>query len=124
MSGLTPDKILAQLGPSSPPGIIWNILLYIIFFLAVIAMFMQSDKQNIPTILLGAVGAMAVIAKLGVFEPKAFGSLVINAGMFVTPFIVAGISKAKKSIPLCIFTGIVAGLFFFGFWLVLQRGGG
>lgn len=121
MNGVTPEKILAQLGPSSPPGIIWNILLYVIFFLSLIAMFMQSDKQNTPTVLLGAVGAMAVITKLSIFEPKAFGSLVLNVGMFVIPFIVIGISKAKKATPLLIFCGIVGGLFFFGFWLVLQR---
>ena len=36
-------------------------------------------------------------------------------------FIVIGISKAKKATPLLIFCGIVGGLFFFGFWLVLQR---
>lgn len=121
MNGVTPQTILAQLGPGSPPGLIWNIMLYIIFFLSVIAMFMQSDKQNTPTVMLGAVGAMAVIAKLSIFDPKSFGSLIINAGMFVIPFIVVGISKAKKATPLCIFCGIVAGLFFFGFWFFLQR---
>lgn len=123
MNGLTPDKILAQLGPGSPPGLIWNIMLYIIFLLAVITMFMQSDKQSSTTMMMGGVGAMAVIAKLNIFEATNLGSLVINVGMFVLPLIVAGITKAKKSAGPAIFTGILAGLYFFGYWLLVQRSG-
>ena len=70
MNGLSAGAILARLGPGSSPGLIWNIFLYIIFFLAVITMFMQSDKQSITTILMGSVGAFAVIAKLSVFPPR------------------------------------------------------
>lgn len=124
MNGLTPDKIIAQLGPSSPPGLIWNIFLYIIFFLAVITMFMQSDKQSSTTLMMGAVGAMAVLAKLSVFKPNDLGSLIVNVGMFVLPLIVAGIAKAKKSVGPAIMTGILSGLFFFGFWFFVQRTGG
>ncbi len=124
MNGLTAGSILSRLGPSSPPGLIWNIFLYIIFILAVITMFMQSDKQSLTTILMGSVGAFAVIAKLGIFQPSNLGSLIIDVGMFVFPLIVAGIAKAKKSVGPAIMTGILSGIYFFGFWFFVQRGGG
>jgi hypothetical protein len=122
MNGLTVSQILDKLGPNSPPGLVWNIILYVIFVLAVITMFMQSDKQSVTTIMMGAVGAMAAIAKLGLFAPGNIGSLVINAGMFVLPLIVAGIAKAKKSVGPAIATGVLSGIYFFGFWFFTQRG--
>jgi hypothetical protein len=121
MNGLTAGDILARLGPGSPPGLIWNIFLYIIFILAVVTMFMQSDKQNSTTLMMGAVGACAVLAKLNVFPAHNLGSLLVNVLMFVLPLIVAGIAINKKSVPLAIFTSLLSGIFFFGFWFLIQR---
>lgn len=119
---LNPQQIIQRLAPRSGVELIYDILLYIIFFLALIVMFMQSDKQLVPTILAGLVGALAVIAKLNVFDPKAFGSLVINAGIFVFPIIVAGITRAKRSQGPAIIAGVLGGIYFFLFWVVSQRG--
>ncbi len=116
------NEILARLAPRSGVELLYDIALYIIFFLCLIVMFMQSDKQLVPTILSGMVGALAVIAKLNVFDPKAFGALVINAGIFVFPIIVAGITKAKRSQPLAIIAGVLGGIYFFMFWFISQRG--
>ena len=115
------QDIIDKLLPRSGIELLYDLILYVIFILAVIAMFMQSDKQLGPTIMMALVAAMAVIAKLAILRPKEFGSLIINAVMFVIPLIVAGITKAKKSQPLLIFGGVVGGLYFFMFWLVSQR---
>ncbi|GIL12088.1 MAG: hypothetical protein BroJett038_08080 [Chloroflexota bacterium] len=116
------NEIIARLAPRSGIELLYDICLYIVFFLCLIVMFMQSDKQLVPTILAGLVGALAVIAKLNVFDPKAFGSLVINATIFVFPIIVAGITKAKRSQPLAIIAGVFGGVYFFMFWFISQRG--
>jgi len=121
MEGLSAQQILAQLGLNTPPGPIWNIMLYIVFFLAVITMFMQGDKQNFTVVLMGTVGLLAVVAKLQLFQPKELGALVVNAGMFTLPLIVAGVTKAKKSVGPAILVGIIAGIYFFGFWVFMQR---
>ena len=118
---LTVQDILAKLAPRSGIELVYDIFLYIIFFLAVIVMFMQSDKQLVPTMIMAGVAAMAVLAKLSIFPPKDFGSLVINAGMFVLPLIVAGITSAKKSQAPAIIGGVLAGVYFFLFWVVSQR---
>lgn len=121
---LNPQDIVARLAPrTNGVFLLYDILLYIIFILALIVMFMQSDKQLVPTILAGLVGALTVIAKLNVFDPLAFGALVINSGIFVFPIIIAGITKAKKSQPLAIIAGVLGGIYFFLFWFVSQRGG-
>jgi hypothetical protein len=121
MAGLTAQEILSKLGPRSGTNLLYDILLYILFFMNVIIMFMQSDKQLVPTIFAGLAAALAVVAKLDVLAPKAFGSLVVNAGIFVLPLIVAGITRAKKSVPLAVIDGLLAGVYFFAFWFFNQR---
>lgn len=122
-TNLSLQQIIQKLGPASPDPkyMVFNVILYIIFFLALIGMFMQSDKQTFPTILMAATAGFAVISKLHVFDDKHLAVLIMNAGMFIAPFITAGITQAKKSIPLAIFAGIVAALYFFIFWVVFQR---
>ena len=121
MGALTAQDILAKLGPRPGMGLVWDIFLYLVFFLAVIIMFMQSDKQLVPTLMAGGVAAMAVIAKLDVLDPREFGSLVINVGMFVLPMIIAGITKAKKSQAPAVICSGFAGIYFFLFWFISQR---
>ncbi|MBZ0285944.1 MAG: hypothetical protein K8L97_34780 [Anaerolineae bacterium] len=121
MEGISAQQIIAQLGLNTPPGPIWNIMLYIVFILAVVTMFMQGDKQNTTVLIMGAVGLMAVVAKLQIFPPKDLGALVVNAGMFTLPLIVAGVTNAKKSVGPAILCAIVAGIYFFGFWVFMQR---
>jgi hypothetical protein len=118
---LTLQDILSKLAPRGGVELVYDLFLYVIFFLAVIAMFMQSDKQTFPTILLAAVAAFAVIGKLGILTPKSFGTLIINIGMGVIPLIVAGITKAKKSQALVIIGGVLGMVYFIIFWLVSQR---
>ncbi len=122
MNNLDIQDILNKLLPKGAT-LGYDIMIYLIFFLALIAMFMQSDKQLVTTLMLAGTAGLAVIAKLGVFEPRDFGSLIINAGMLVLPLITAGITKAKKSVPLAVLGGIMGGVYFFAFWLFEQRGG-
>ncbi len=121
MEAVNIQEILSKLAPRSGVNLIYDIFLYIIFFMNLILMFGQSDKQTVPTIFAGAAAALAVIAKLDVFSPKSFGSLIVNAGMLVLPLLVVGISKAKKVMPLGVISGVLAGLYFFAFWFFSQR---
>lgn len=121
MPELTAQEILSKLAPRSGTNLIYDIFLYILFFLNLAIMFMQSDKQMIPTIFAGLAAALAVVAKLDVIPPKVFGALVVNAGIFVLPLIIAGITKAKKSVPLAVISGLLAAVYFFAFWFFNQR---
>lgn len=121
MSNLTVQQVLAHLAPRSGVNLLYDILLYIIFVLDLILMFGQSDKQTITTIMAGGAAALAVIAKLDVFAPKAFGSLIVNAGMFILPLLVFGMSRAKKVKPVGIISGVLSAIYFFAFWLISQR---
>jgi hypothetical protein len=118
---ITLQDILSKLAPRGGIELVYDLFLYVIFFLAVAVMFMQSDKQTFPTILMAAVAAFAVIGKLNIMTPKAFGTLIINIGMGVIPLIVAGISKAKKSVPLAVIGGVIGMVYFVMFWLISQR---
>ena len=121
MPNLTLQQILAQLAPRSGVNLIYDIILYIIFVLDLILMFGQSDKQTITTIMAGGAAALAVIAKLDVFAPREFGSLIVNSGMFILPLLVVGISKAKKVQPLGVISGVLSAIYFFAFWFFSQR---
>lgn len=118
---LSLQDILQKLAPRGGVELLYDIFLYIMFFLAVITMFMQSDKQLFPTMLMAGVAAMAVIAKLNILRPKEFGTLVINIGMGTIPLIVAGITKAKKSQGPAVIGGVLGIVYFIIFWLVSQR---
>jgi len=124
------QDIIAALGPNSDPGIVWNIMLYLIFFLGLATMFMQSDKQLGPTLMMATVAFAAVLDKLQVIArtpilgQPGFGTLLLHIVMATFPLVVAGITKAHKSRGPAIFTGIIGLVLFFGYWALVQRGGG
>ena len=122
MPQITLQEVLAHLAPRSGVNLIYDIILYLVFVLDLILMFGQSDKQTITTVMAGGAAALAVIAKLDVFRPREFGSLIVNAGMFVLPLLVVGISKAKKVQPLGVISAVFSAIYFFAFWFFAQRG--
>ncbi len=124
------EEILSRLGPRSGINLLWDILLYAIFFLSMITSALIPDKQLLSTLTIVTVMIMAVVAKVNIFAPDDFGTLVLNSGMFVLPMIVAGMVRSKHGPPKAMapaaFTGILGGVYFFLFWAVVQRtyGGG
>jgi hypothetical protein len=125
---INPQEILFLLGINAPPGPIWNIMMYIIFFLALITMLMQSDKTLLPTLCMAAVLAAVVIDKLRVMEnaPPLYGqpglwTFLLHCVMFAVPLIVAGMTKAPKSRGPAILCGIIGGIYLFGYWVFVQN---
>ena len=116
MESINIQDIIDQLGPNSGLGLGWNILIYLIFFFSLIAMFLQSDKTILPTLILAAGLLICLIAKLVIFDPLEFGTFVINAGMFLAPTMVVGMTKAPKSRPFLILAALFGAIYFFGFW--------
>ncbi|MBL8132054.1 MAG: hypothetical protein JNL42_09360 [Anaerolineae bacterium] len=123
------QEILRIIGPGTGRDIIWSIFLYIIFFFGLITLLSIPDKNMIPTLLMAGVLLFATLAKLSlgtkppILERKEFGMMVINVGMFVFPLIAAGLTRARKNrtgAP-AILTAVLAGTYFFLFWLIEQR---
>jgi threonine/homoserine/homoserine lactone efflux protein len=134
MGGIELRDIGTLLGFGSGTDIIWNIGLYIIFFLSLFAMFRMPDKNMVPTLLIGAVLALVVIAKISlnaryigerpVLTNREFGMFVLNAGMAVFPLIAAGMVRAKKKGPVIgasVLTGIFALVYLLLFGIIEQR---
>ena len=122
MNGLTVQQVLSHLAPRSGINLVYDIVLYLVFVLDLILMFGQSDKETITTIMAGGAAALAVIAKLDVFRPREFGSLIVNAGMFVLPLLVVGMnSRAKKVNPVGVISAVFSALYFFAYWFFAQR---
>lgn len=115
------NEILAQLSLGSDPGPIFNIQLYILFFLNLVAFFMQSEKQLAATLFCGGALALIVISKLNLIDPESIFALLINVGIFIIPIFVTGMSKAKGSKPITGLAGLLGGVYFFSFWFILQR---
>ncbi|KXK22901.1 MAG: hypothetical protein UZ15_CFX003000791 [Chloroflexi bacterium OLB15] len=126
------QEILVLLGPGSG-DLVWNIMIYAVFFLALISLLLMPDKNLLPTLLVAGVMFAAVVAKLSlsvgfgqrpILKECEFGMLIINIVMFIFPLLAAGILRAKKKakvvIPLilCAITGF---LFFFLYWLLVQN---
>jgi hypothetical protein len=113
------------LGPGSGIDVLFSIVLYIVFFLSLITMFMQSDKQLTATLIMAATLLLIILAKLTLaanapFTRREFGTYVIHAGIFIFPALVAGMTKVPKSRGPAVLAAILGAVYMFGFWLVFQ----
>ncbi len=130
---LDADEILELLGPRDGEDLLFDILLYLIFFMSILSMFLIPDKQLMATMLNFVVILFAVLSKIlvgdvapYVIAPTDLPVLPINAGMFVIPLIIAGMVRQRRGNPPAMITGIITGLlggvYFFLFWALKQRG--
>jgi len=128
MQGIDPQQILQLLGPRTGVGLLFDIILYLIFILGIIGLFMQSDKQLIATLLVAGALLATVLAKLQFFDNQlvlgiyGFGALIINALLLITTALAAGITKAKRSRPILVIMAILAAVYFFLYWALTQSG--
>lgn len=123
------SDIMVYIGPGTGQNIIWSVFLYVIFFLALITLFLIPNKNMVPTLLMAGVLLCAVIAKISlaqrrgaILETKEFGMLVINVCMFIFPLIAVGLARARKNkmAAPAILTSLIAGAYFFLFWVIVQ----
>lgn len=132
LEDLDPQEIIDLLGPRTGDDLIFDILLYLIFFMSIISMFLIPEKQLMATMLNFTVILLAVLSKILVgenapyiLEPTDLPVLPINAGMFVIPLMIAGMVRQRRGSPPAMATGIITGLlggtYFFLFWALKQR---
>jgi hypothetical protein len=121
MQDISLDNILFLLGPNSGEGLIFNIFIYLIFFFTLVTLLLQGDKAMLTVLLCAGALLMGLVDKLSIFEPKEFGAMVLHAGMFIFPALVAGMTKDKKSRPPAVLAAILGAVYFFLFWFILQR---
>lgn len=123
------QDILQALGPGTGQDAIWSVFLYIIFFFAMITLFLTPDKNMVPTLLIAGVLMATIVAKLSLgtspplLERKEFGMMIVNITMFIFPIIAVGMLRAKKNrmAAPAIITAVTGFVYFFMFWLVVQR---
>jgi hypothetical protein len=133
-------EILSLLGPGTGQTLVWSIILYVLFFLALITLFRTPDKNMIPTLLMGTVLLFIIVAKLSItanavrgVKPiignKDFGMYAINIAIGVFPLIAVGMTRVtsrvdRRSNPAAataILTSVIGLIYFFGFWLAVQQ---
>jgi len=120
MENISGQEILRLLGPSQD-RLIFDILLYVTFFFTLVTLFLQGDKALLTTIISAAALLLGVIAKLQVFAPLEFGTFIVNAGIFLFPALVAGMTKDGKSRGPAILAAIIGAVHFFLYWFFFQR---
>ncbi len=135
MNNLSAQQILQLFAPGSGQQIIWSIFLYLAFFFALITLFLIPDKNMLSTVTMAAVLIFIIVAKVSIMRPGtvfptsdrfSFGVFAMNIGIGVLPIIVAGMirsgkRKSKAQAP-AIFTGIIGLVYWFLYWLIVQRG--
>lgn len=126
------QDIVDALGPRDGNELIFDLLLYAIFFMGMLNMFLIPEKQLFPAILNFIVIGLAVVSKLLVgdepnstIKPDDFATLIFNSGMFVLPLVTAGMVRSRfgtpKAMITCAITGLIGGGYFFVFWSLAQR---
>jgi hypothetical protein len=121
MPAISIQEIIARLGPNSDPGLIWNILIYVIAFFTLITLLLQGDKAFLTTVLSATALLADLLAKLTLFPPREFGSLIVNAGVFLLPALVAGMTRSGKSRAPAVMAALFGAVYFFLFWFFFQR---
>ncbi|MBZ0297764.1 MAG: hypothetical protein K8L99_34735 [Anaerolineae bacterium] len=116
MQSIDVREILELLGPNRGLPLFFNILIYVVFFFTLIGLFLQSDKAVLPTMVLSGGLLLCILAKLIIFDEREFGTFVINAGMFLAPTLVVGMTRAEKSRGPLILAALVGAVYFFAFW--------
>ncbi len=110
----------------------WDWLVYVIMLLTLITLVLQGQKGNLTlTVMLFAVILGGVIDKVNnasyafntthFYSKSDFAAYLVHIVMFVSPTVVAGMTKAPKSRGWAIATAVLAGVYLFGFWFVNQR---
>ena len=132
MENLDFQEIVRLLSPGEGVDILWSIFLYIIFFFALITLLFMPDNNMVATLMIATVMLMAIVAKVSIassdpiLRPREFGMMIINVLMGIFPFIVAGMVRVRtrkgKIQPPAIIGGIFGIVYFFLFWLFVQRG--
>jgi len=127
------DDIIEALGPREGEELIFDILLYLIFFIGLINSFLIPDKQMSVSLLNFTVIGLALVSKLligthssAILEACDIGTLVIHVGIFVFPLLCAGMlrsvkGKRSKAMLPSILLGLLGGGYFFMFWFLEQR---
>lgn len=140
VSNIQFEDVLEALKPRKSTALLFDILLYLIFFIGFINQFMIPDKQIAITIMNFMVLGFAIAAKLlidvqkdggvyypsAMFEPGDFPVFIMNVGMLVLPLLMAGGLRSVKGKPSrAIYTSIImallGGAYFFLFWATEQR---
>ena len=128
------SDVLSKLGPRGGEDLLFDILLYTIFFVGMVNTALIPEKQLLASMLNFLVLGMVVVSKLvvgtieneSVVEPDHLLTLPLHAGIFVVPLITAGMvrshkGKASKAIIPAIFMGLLGGAYFFLFWSLQTR---
>lgn len=117
MDGVDINEIIQLLLPASTfPQLLWDILLYLIFFMVIIVMFMQPEGSLTITILMAIVVVGIFIDKVQALPGHrcSFGTLLIRISFFVAPLLTAGLTKNGKSrLPAIIAAVLGLGYMFF-----------
>lgn len=131
MENINLQELLRLLSPGQGQDLLWSIFLYLIFFFALLTLFLMPDKNMVPTLLTGAVLLMSIIAKVSlasttpIFARGSFGMVMMNVGMAVLPLIVAGMARTNKRRSKvrgpAIFGGIFGLLYFIMYLIFVTR---
>ncbi|MEM6529581.1 MAG: hypothetical protein AAF653_14885 [Chloroflexota bacterium] len=111
------SDVLAQLSLDSPPGTLYNVMLYSLLLLNIVAMLMQSDKQLFTTLLLGSTALLIAVAKLNIIPPTNVALVAVTVAICLIPLIVTAMSKAKASKPLTLTASLLGAIYIVTFWI-------
>ena len=121
------DTLLDRLGPNAsravPPYLAF--ILYANFILAGVTMAFVPDKQSNLSFLMIGVMLAGLLIKVQFFYICGLVTLALNVILMVIPLMVAGMSrgtpgKPPRSLALGIVTGLLGGVHFFLFWVLIQ----
>jgi len=111
----------------------WDIFLYVIIFLQVIALVLLFSSTLKDTIMIAIVMICGFADKAYIFgfidgresvqyhAKNAFGTYVIRITMFALPFVLVTQTKVGRAKPICAILGVLSLIYMFARWFFQQR---
>ena len=126
------EQLLHDVGGILAVRDIWDVFVYLLFFMTLVMLILIPDKNIQPTTLMTVVLLLLIIDKVRPknggefliegFDNGGFGTLLIHIGIAILPFIAAGLvrgrsQKDRRAMPLGVLTGIIGMVYAFAFFM-------
>ena len=127
------EQLLHDIGGILAVRDVWDVFIYVMFFMTILMLILIPDKNMQPTTLMTIVLLLVVVDKVRPHSPGGafliegfdnggFGTEIIHMGMAILPYIAGALvrgrtQKERRAMPLGILTGIIGSVYAIAFFM-------
>ena len=126
------EQLLHDIGGILAVRDVWDVFIYVMFFMTLLTMILIPDKNMQPTTLMTIVLLLTIVDKVRPhdggafliegFDNGGFGTEIIHMGMAILPYIAGALvrgrtQKERRAMPVGILTGVIGSVYAIAFFM-------